>query len=466
MLSPYETYGGPSTSSSLRAPDRARIMPTSNGSVIAVSYEARAFGIKRNMNALAARRLCPELQTVQVPTLNGKADLTLYRDRGNKARQQSLSIVTFHSVFSPYALQVAEVLSRLAVTERASIDEVYLDVTAEALRRLAGIPPGSKPPEPESFVGIHVAGEIVEAEGQGREQSKKRMRLPRNEDAITSGSDEGDFEASKEEPGEDAGPRRGARKDDGLLTSEAAARRWWRRPPAEWDEPDKNARLLATGAVVVSELRRDVEQILGFTCSAGIAHHKILCKLGSGGSKLCSSRQLRIVLILAAERRCRNAQAEAADGRACVLCCRTPCAAAPRTAPWSRRQAGRAGALCLRRSFVNTGMCSLCLALRQSAQVASSLAISTVGELAVVPLPRLEAKFPQSGLGLRLARLARGIDGEEVEGRMLAKSMSCGKTFRKVSLRFSCHVHLRRICQNLLSHRSSFCSGVRTHCPL
>ena len=42
----------------------------------------------------------------------------------------------------------------------------------------------------------------------------------------------------------------------------------------------------------------------------------------------------------------------------------------------------------------------------------------------------LQAVFPQGGLAVKLARLAMGIDGEVVEARMLAKSMSCGKTFR------------------------------------
>ena len=33
---------------------------------------------------LQAKKLCPDLNIVQVPTLNGKADLTLYRQFGNK----------------------------------------------------------------------------------------------------------------------------------------------------------------------------------------------------------------------------------------------------------------------------------------------------------------------------------------------------------------------------------------------
>lgn len=44
--------------------------------IIAVSYEARAFGVKRNMWAADAKKLCPDLQLARVPESRGKADLT------------------------------------------------------------------------------------------------------------------------------------------------------------------------------------------------------------------------------------------------------------------------------------------------------------------------------------------------------------------------------------------------------
>jgi DNA polymerase eta len=54
----------------------------SNGSLIAVSYEARAQGVKRNMRGAEAKTVCPDLVLVQVPTDHGKADLNIYRDAG------------------------------------------------------------------------------------------------------------------------------------------------------------------------------------------------------------------------------------------------------------------------------------------------------------------------------------------------------------------------------------------------
>ncbi|XP_050750115.1 DNA polymerase eta [Gymnogyps californianus] len=92
------------------------------GGIIAVSYEARAFGVSRGMWATEARALCPDLALARVPQARGKADLTRYREAST---------------------EVMQVLSRFAAIERASIDEAYLDLTGSArerLRALAGRP--------------------------------------------------------------------------------------------------------------------------------------------------------------------------------------------------------------------------------------------------------------------------------------------------------------------------------------
>ncbi|XP_042645736.1 DNA polymerase eta [Tyto alba] len=88
------------------------------GGVIAVSYEARAFGVSRGMWATEARALCPELALTRVPQARGKADLTRYREA---------------------SAEVMQVLSRFAAIERASIDEAYLDLTGSARERLRAL---------------------------------------------------------------------------------------------------------------------------------------------------------------------------------------------------------------------------------------------------------------------------------------------------------------------------------------
>ena len=47
-----------------------------NHSLIAVSYEARSRGVKRNMRGGEAKALAPTAVVVQVPTRRSKADLT------------------------------------------------------------------------------------------------------------------------------------------------------------------------------------------------------------------------------------------------------------------------------------------------------------------------------------------------------------------------------------------------------
>lgn len=92
------------------------------GGIIAVSYEARAFGVTRNMWADDAKKLCPDLLLAQVRESRGKANLTKYREA---------------------SVEVMEVMSHFAVIERASIDEAYVDLTSavqERLQKLQGRP--------------------------------------------------------------------------------------------------------------------------------------------------------------------------------------------------------------------------------------------------------------------------------------------------------------------------------------
>lgn len=77
--------------------------------IIAVSYEAREFGVTRRMRGDEAKEKCPDIVLAKVPELRGKADLTRYRDAG---------------------AEVMDILQGFAdVCERASVDEAYLDMT-------------------------------------------------------------------------------------------------------------------------------------------------------------------------------------------------------------------------------------------------------------------------------------------------------------------------------------------------
>ena len=79
------------------------------GGIIAVNYEARGFGVTRQMRGDEAMKKCSEIILVKVPEVRGKADLTKYRDAGK---------------------EVIEVLLQFGgKVERASIDEAYIDIS-------------------------------------------------------------------------------------------------------------------------------------------------------------------------------------------------------------------------------------------------------------------------------------------------------------------------------------------------
>ncbi|BFZ11944.1 hypothetical protein BsWGS_14983 [Bradybaena similaris] len=89
------------------------------GGIIAVGYEARAFGVTRQMCGDEAKEKCPDVQLARVPETRGKADLTRYREAGAEVI----------AVFSKFC----------SCVERASVDEAFLDVTEEVTRRLKAL---------------------------------------------------------------------------------------------------------------------------------------------------------------------------------------------------------------------------------------------------------------------------------------------------------------------------------------
>ncbi|KAK3161988.1 hypothetical protein QOZ80_1BG0083900 [Eleusine coracana subsp. coracana] len=176
------------------------------GGLIAVSYEARKFGVKRSMRGDEAKSVCPGINLVQVPVARGKADLNLYRSAGS---------------------EVVAILASKGKCERASIDEVYLDLTDAAKEMLLQAPPDS----PDQIFEEAAKSNIL---GLTSEYSDKEKNV----------------------------------------------RSWLCRADADYQD-----KLLACGAIIVAHLRVRVLEETQFTCSAGIAHNKMLAKLVSGMHK-------------------------------------------------------------------------------------------------------------------------------------------------------------------------------------
>ncbi|KAJ7969409.1 DNA polymerase eta [Quillaja saponaria] len=271
------------------------------GGLIAVSYEARKCGVKRSMRGDEAKHVCSQIQLVKVPVSRGKADLNTYRNAGS---------------------EVVSILATKGRCERASIDEVYLDLTDAAETMLSETPPESLEAINEEVLKSHVLGLNIE-----------------------DGSD-----------------------------AKVNVREWICSCSA-----DRRDKLLACGAFIVAELRMQVLKETEFTCSAGIAHNKMLAKLASAMNK---PAQQTVV-------------------------------------PYSSVKG-------LLESLPIKKMKQLGGKLGSSLQ--SDLGVNTVGDLLQFSEDKLQQRYGIN-TGTWLWNIARGISGEEVEGRLLPKSHGSGKTF-------------------------------------
>ncbi|XP_074567698.1 DNA polymerase eta isoform X2 [Curcuma longa] len=270
------------------------------GALIAVGYEARRFGVKRSMRGDEAKMVCPNIQLIQVPVARGKADLNMYRDAGS---------------------EVVSILSTKGRCERASIDEVYLDLTDAAETMLSETPPEMLDTINEEALRSHVLGFNVD--GDEREKNVKEW----------------------------------------LCRSEA----------------DRQDKLLACGAIIVAQLLIEVLNETTFTCSAGIAHNKMLAKLAS-----------------------------------------------PMHKPAQQTVVPSSSVKDLLASLPVKKMKQLGGKLGSSLQI--DLGVKTVGDLLQFSQEKLQEHYGIN-TGTWLWNISRGISGDAVEDRLLPKSHGCGKTF-------------------------------------
>ena len=152
--------------------------------------------------------------------------------------------------------------------EKASVDEVYLDLTDAAQALLAA---ADFAEILEEAAASHVAGFDAAAAGERLTRADLRQGHRKN---LGGGS--------AEVPA--AGGAPGGAEAGGV--GEATHSAWWARPAAFFSGDD---RLLAAGAVLTDRARRAVTAELGFTCSAGVSDNKLMAKLCSGMHKVRES---------------------------------------------------------------------------------------------------------------------------------------------------------------------------------
>ena len=206
------------------------------GGLIAINYPARACGLTRFINLADARRLCPELVCQHVATWKEGESGWAYRDNA------ALNMGTQKVSLDPYRAQSRRILAcikntlapgKLQRVEKASVDEVFMDLSAqvheELLKRypeeLKGPPPYDDPteslPRPPTTALNWQTDALVDLDGDETEE----------------------------------------------------------------DDPDWDDIVMLIASEIVRDVRAAVREEVQYTCSAGIARNKMLAKLGSGYNK-------------------------------------------------------------------------------------------------------------------------------------------------------------------------------------
>ncbi|KAG5971530.1 hypothetical protein E4U55_001192 [Claviceps digitariae] len=209
--------------------------------LIAINYPARSFGIGRHFNVAEAKKLCPALIAQHVATWREGDDKWAYRD------DAAANIATDKVSLDPYRLESRKILAvikaslprNLQKVEKASIDEVFLDLSAhvhavllERFPELSGPPPYNDPTE--------------------------KLPLP----SIAALDWQADALVDLDEEQESRDP--------------------------DWDDV-----AILIGSEIVRSVRAKIREQLGYTCSAGIASNKMISKLGSGFKKPNSQTVVR-----------------------------------------------------------------------------------------------------------------------------------------------------------------------------
>ena len=202
--------------------------------LIAINYPAREFGLNRHVTVHEAKTKCPQIMVQHVATWREGDDNWAYRDDAFK------HIQTDKVSLDPYRLEsrkslalIKEILPAPPVqrVEKASIDEVFLDLSAQ----------------------IHV------------------ILLERYPELKT---------APYDDPTENlpSPPSTALNwQADALIDVDDSQ--------TEDDDPDWDDVVMNIGSEIVRGVRQTIRERLKYTCSAGIARNKMMAKLGAGYKK-------------------------------------------------------------------------------------------------------------------------------------------------------------------------------------
>jgi len=372
-----------------------------NGSLIAVSYEARAKNIKRNDRGLEAIKKCPEdLVIVEVPKKHGKANLTIYRSASERVmaalaefmkqaassiHRQVLEAGERSNTAKKEANQFTRALTDIKV-EKASVDEIYIDISLPV--------------------------QVIVGECRSKGNWKDLYAILTSQNGASTHTTIGGLETSKAALATNSLSKDDIRKgsavqvldsNDAASMEDVAAMAWWARPfPQAWSKEDI---YLAVGSLIALQARQSIVQKFDgiYTLSAGISINKVMSKLASGLKK--PNRQTLI----------------------------NPCDETTLQKLFHPLPIGRIRGL----------------GGKFGDHVEEVLQIKTVGELSKFPLSLLKEKFGEKQATF-LFRTAQGCCDEVVAERTKSKRVGAGKTFRGVlSFRSTDHDKLHKWVKNL-----------------
>lgn len=203
--------------------------------LIAINYPARKFGLNRHITITEARKLCPDLIMQHVATWKEGDEKWAYH-------KDAFAHIATHKVsLDPYRLESRRILAcikdvlpapPLQRVEKASVDEVFLDLSAQIhsilLERYPEISGPAPYDDPTEFL-----------------PRPPTTVLDWNTDALV------DLDSSETED----------------------------------DDPDWDDVAILLGSEIVRSVRAAVRERLKYTCSAGIARNKMIAKLGSAHKK-------------------------------------------------------------------------------------------------------------------------------------------------------------------------------------
>ncbi|KAI9681864.1 MAG: DNA-directed DNA polymerase eta rad30 [Bathelium mastoideum] len=203
--------------------------------LIAINYPARKFGLNRHVTTVEAKKLCPQLIMQHVATWKEGEEKWAYRDDAFRdMATQKVSLDPYRRESRSILGVIKESLPAAPIqrVEKASVDEVFLDLSAQ----------------------IHsIMVERYPELGRPAPYDDPTENLPRPPTTALNWDTDALVDL-----------------DDGQT---------------EEDDPDWDDVAILLGSEIVRHVRAAIREKLEYTCSAGIARNKMLAKLGSGHKK-------------------------------------------------------------------------------------------------------------------------------------------------------------------------------------